>query len=158
MGDEFAQWNEWNHESSLDWHLFDQPSHGRVARLVGTLNHLYKTEPALHRADALSSGFEWLDGSNARESVLTFLRKGQDSEVVLVAFNFTPIPRHHYRIGAPRSGRWREIFNSDAAELGGSGQGNMGAVETRPIVWNGRRQSINVTLPPLGAVFFKPEE
>jgi 1,4-alpha-glucan branching enzyme len=157
MGGEFAQWNEWNHDSSLDWHLYDEARHGHVARLVGTLNHLYKTEPALHRGDALSSGFEWIDGSNTRESILTFLRIGNDSDVVLAALNFTPVPRHQYRIGVPRAGRWREIFNSDAQELGGTGQGNMGAAETRPIVWNGRRQSINVTLPPLGAVFFKPE-
>jgi 1,4-alpha-glucan branching enzyme len=157
MGDEFAQWSEWNHDSSLDWHLFDAAPHGAIARLVGTLNHLYKTQPALHRGDAQSRGFEWIDGSNARDSVLTFLRRGDDEgDVVLVGLNFTPVPRHHYRIGATRSGRWQEIFNSDARELGGSGQGNLGGVETRPILWNGRRHSISVTLPPLGAVFFKP--
>jgi 1,4-alpha-glucan branching enzyme len=157
MGDEFAQWSEWNHDSSLDWHLFDTPQHGAIARLVGTLNHLYKTQPALHRGDAQSRGFEWIDGSNARDSVLTFIRRGDDDgDVVLVGLNFTPIPRHHYRIGVTRSGRWQEIFNSDARELGGSGQGNLGGVETRPILWNGRRHSISVTLPPLGAVFFKP--
>jgi 1,4-alpha-glucan branching enzyme len=158
MGDEFGQWSEWNHDASLEWHLLDLPQHGQLARLVGTLNHLYKTSPALHRRDAESSGFEWIDGSNANESVLTFLRRGDgEHEVVLVAVNFTPVPRFRYRIGVPQGGRWREIMNSDAQELGGSGQGNLGAVESRPIPWNGRRQSINVTLPPLGAVFFTPE-
>ncbi|MDP9150058.1 MAG: 1,4-alpha-glucan branching protein GlgB [Myxococcota bacterium] len=155
MGDEFGQWREWNHDSSLDWHLLDLPRHGQLARTVGTLNHLYKTEPAMHRGDALAQGFEWIDASNARDSVLTFLRRGDDADVVLVALNFTPVTRQ-YRIGAPRAGRWQEIFNSDAKELGGSGQGNLGFVESRPVPWNGRRQSINVTLPPLGAVFFKP--
>jgi 1,4-alpha-glucan branching enzyme len=159
MGGEFAQWNEWNHDASLDWHLFDQPMHGQVARLVGTLNHLYKTEPALHRGDALSYGFEWIDGSNAKDSVLTFLRRSEDGrDVVLAAFNFTPQTHLQYRIGVPRAGRWREILNSDATELGGSGHGNFGGVESRPIPWNGRRHSVNVTLPPLGAVMFKPLE
>lgn len=136
-----------------------QPAHGQLARLVGTLNHAYRSEPALHRGDALSHGFEWIDGSNARESVLTFLRRGDgEREVVLLAFNFTPVPRFDYRIGVPRSGRWYEIFNSDAKDLGGSGQGNLGGVESRPIPWNGRRHSVSVTLPPLAGVFLKPEE
>ncbi len=159
MGDEFGQWSEWNHDGSLEWHLLDRPLHGKVARLVGTLNHLYKTEPALHRGDARSDGFQWIDGSNAKASVLTFLRRAEDPEDVIVsAFNFTPVPRLQYRIGVPRPGRWREVLNSDAKELGGSGQGNLGHVESRPIPWNGRRHSINVNLPPLGAVFFKAPE
>ncbi len=159
MGDEFGQWSEWNHDASLEWHLLDHPLHGQLARLVGTLNHLYKTEPALHRGDAQSHGFEWLDGSNARDSVLTFVRRGDgERDVVIVALNFTPVTHHHYRVGVPRSGPWREVMNSDAKELGGSGQGNLGIVESRPIPWNGRRHSINITQPPLGAVFFNPTE
>jgi 1,4-alpha-glucan branching enzyme len=158
MGDEFGQWSEWNHDASLDWDLLERPLHGELSRLVGTLNHVYKTEPALHRGDAQSHGFEWIDGSNAKDSVLTFMRRGDDDrEVVVVALNFTPVTRPNYRIGVPASGRWREILNSDARELGGSGQGNLGGVESRPIRWNGRRHSINVTLPPLGAIFLKPE-
>jgi 1,4-alpha-glucan branching enzyme len=157
MGDEFGQWNEWSHDGALEWKLLEAERHGQLARHVGTLNHLYKTEPALHRGDALSHGFEWVDGSNARDSVLTFLRRGDaETDVVLVALNFTPVPRPSYRIGVPRAGRWLEIMNSDAREVGGSGQGNFGAVESRPIAWNGRRNSINVNVPPLGAVFFKP--
>jgi len=159
MGGEFGQKREWNHDGSLDWHLMQQPLHGQLARLVGTLNHAYTSEPALHRGDAFSYGFEWIDGSNAKESVLTFLRRGDsEREVVLLAFNFTPVPRFNYRIGVPRPGRWREIVNSDAKDLGGSGQGNLGGVDSRPIPWNGRRQSVNVTLPPLAGVFLKPEE
>jgi 1,4-alpha-glucan branching enzyme len=156
MGDEFGQWSEWGHDGSLDWHLLESPLHGQLARLVGTLNHVYKTEPAMHRGDAQSRGFEWIDGSNAKDSVLTFMRRGDaERDVVIVALNFTPVPRPQYRIGVPAAGRWREILNSDARELGGSGQGNLGSVESRPIRWNGRLHSINVTLPPLGAVFFK---
>jgi 1,4-alpha-glucan branching enzyme len=157
MGGEFGQWSEWNHDGSLEWSLLDQPMHGAVARLVGMLNELYKTEPAMHQNDADARGFEWVDGSNAAQSVLTFLRRGDDEkDVVLVALNFTPVPRTQYRIGVPRKGTWKEILNSDAKELGGSGHGNLGAVEAMPLPWNGRRYSINVTLPPLGAVFFKP--
>ncbi|WP_394824430.1 1,4-alpha-glucan branching protein GlgB [Pendulispora albinea] len=158
MGGEFGQWNEWNHDGTLDWHLLDLPMHGKLARLVGSLNHLYKTEPSLHRKDTEQGGFEWIDGSNATMSILTYQRRAEDDrDVMLVALNFTPTPRHGYRIGVPRSGSWREVLNSDAKEFGGSGHGNMGAVETRPIPWNGRRFSINVTLPPLGAIFLKPE-
>ena len=156
MGDEFGQDQEWNHESSLDWHLLDRPEHGQLAQLVGTLNHLYATQPALHQGDALASGFEWIDGSRSAESVLTFLRRGpSDEEQVVVALNFTPIVRHGYRVGVPSAGSWSEIFNSDARDLGGSGQGNLGGVASRPIPWNGRRQSISLTLPPLGAVFLR---
>jgi 1,4-alpha-glucan branching enzyme len=159
MGDEFGQWSEWNHDASLEWHLLDRPMHGQLARTVGTLNSVYKTKPAMHRGDAESRGFEWIDGSNAKDSVLTFMRRGEgEGDVVVVALNFTPVVRRQYRVGVPRSGRWREIFNSDATELGGSGQGNLGSVESRPIRWNGRRSSINITLPPLGAVFFEPSQ
>ena len=156
MGDEFGQTSEWNHDTSLDWRLMDTPAHGRLAQLVGSLNHLYRTEPALHEGDADTRGFEWLDGSNAAESTLVFLRRGRrDRDVMLVALNFTPVPRHDYRIGVPDAGRWREALNSDATVFGGSGQGNLGAVDSEPVAWNGRRHSITVTLPPLGALFLK---
>jgi 1,4-alpha-glucan branching enzyme len=158
MGGEFGQNGEWNHDASLDWSLLDRPEHGKVAQLVGTLNHLHRTEPALHQRDAESGGFEWIDGSNAAESILTFLRRGEGGEVVLVCINFTPAPRVDYRVGVPKSGAWREAFNSDAREFGGSGMGNLGRVLSEPVAWNGRRDSIKVTIPPLGAVFFRPDE
>jgi 1,4-alpha-glucan branching enzyme len=159
MGGELGQPSEWSHDGSLRWELMDDPAHGNLARLVGSLNHVYRTEPALHRRDAESSGFEWIDGSNAAESVLTFLRRGGDGDrdVVLVALNFTPAPRVGYPIGVPRSGAWREAFNSDALDFGGGGMGNLGGVSSVPVAWNGRRNSIRITIPPLGAVFFKPE-
>jgi 1,4-alpha-glucan branching enzyme len=158
MGGEMAQPHEWNHDASLDWNLLDRPAHGRIARLVGTLNHVYRSEPALHRKDAESTGFEWIDGSNAAESVLLFLRRGdEERDAVLVCLNFTPEPRAGHRVGVPEGGAWREVFNSDALDFGGSGIGNLGRVEAEAVPWHGRRHSIRVTLPPLGAVFFKPD-
>jgi 1,4-alpha-glucan branching enzyme len=154
MGGEFAQWSEWNHDSSLDWHVAESGLHAGIGRLIGSLNRLYRSEPALHEGDADAAGFFWIDGTNAQDSVLVYARKARDEHVVVVALNFTPVPRLNYRIGVPRAGRWRELFNSDAQEFGGSGQGNLGGVDSVPIPWNGRRNSIVVNLPPLGAVFF----
>jgi 1,4-alpha-glucan branching enzyme len=158
MGGELAQRQEWSHDRSLDWHLLREPWHRAISLCVGELNRLYREEPALHVYDDEAAGFEWIDGSNTKESVLTFLRKGtRPSEDILVALNFTPVPRDQYRVGVPRSGKWKEIFNSDARELGGSGWGNLGALEATPVPWNGRRFSLNLTLPPLGAVMLKCE-
>ena len=153
MGDELGQPHAWHHDQSLDWHIGNEPAHAGIARLVGDLNRLYKEMPALHAGDASPSGFEWIDGSNAEMSVVTFLRRGRsEDDVVLVAFNGTPVPRHQYRIGVPYAGQWREVFNSDAPIYGGSGQGNLGGVAGVPYSWNGRPASVVVTLPPLGAI------
>lgn len=158
MGGEFGQWNEWNHDTSLDWHLLDQPPHQGVSRLVGDLNRLYRHEPALHQLDLDPAGFEWIDGGDYAHSVLTYLRKGKSKgDVLLVACNFTPVPRFNYRVGVPRGGLWREVLNSDAADYGGSGTGNLGVVEAAPIRSHGRRHALNLTLPPLGVVVLKPE-
>ena len=158
MGGEFGQWKEWNHDDSLEWHLTEQPFHGGVQRAVSDLNRLYRDSPALH-ADVQPEGFEWLDANDSQQSVLSFIRKSADGEHMLIAlFNFTPVIRYNYRVGAPVSGFWTEAFNSDAIEYGGSGQGNLGRVEAAPIPYHGRRYSLNVTLPPLGAVFFASEE
>jgi 1,4-alpha-glucan branching enzyme len=156
MGGELGQWSEWNHDSSLDWHLAEQPLNAGVGRVIEALNRHYKDEPALHEGDSDAHGFVWIDGSNARESVITYMRRGHDeNDVIVVLLNFTPTPRPGYRVGVPRAGRWRELFNSDAREYGGSGQGNMGGVDSTPVPYNGRRQSIVVNLPPLAAVFLK---
>ena len=156
MGGEFGQRNEWYHEAGLDWHLLDQPEHAGVQRLVQDLNGLYRREPALHERDVEEAGFEWVDCSDSAQSVISFLRKGSSTEdEVLVVCNFTPLPRHGYPVGVPRAGRWEEVLNSDAAEYGGSGIGNLGGVEaeTRPI--HDRPCRLDLTLPPLGAVFLK---
>src|SRR6202020_1604034 len=106
---------EWNHDGSLDWHRRTELPHGELAQLVGSLNHLYRTEPALHEGDGEADGFEWLDGSNANESTLVFLRHAHtQDDAILVALNFTPVPRHDYRIGVPTPGVWSEVLNSDA--------------------------------------------
>jgi len=156
MGGEFGQRREWNHDASLDWDLLEQEGHRGVQRFVRDLNGLYRAEPALHRLDCEGAGFSWIDCDDAADSTLVWLRRASADEVVLVACNFTPVPRHNRRIGVPRAGAWREILNGDATVYGGSGQGNLGGVRAAPVPCDGQPQSIVVTLPPLAAVAFKP--
>ena len=156
MGGEFGQWTEWNHETSLDWALLDFENHSRLRMLVGALNWLYRTERAMYECETRPEGFEWIDCHDADNNVLSLMRKtAKAEEAVLCLFNFSPEPRHNYRVGVPVSGHWRELLNTDAAEFGGSGQGNFGGVDSVPIPLHGRLQSITLTLPPLGAVFFR---
>ncbi len=157
MGIEFAQWSEWDHEKSLDWHLTDEPMHGGMSRLIGDLNRVMREEKALHELDFDPAGFAWIDASDAEQSVISFVRRGSGDEMLVAAFNFTPVPRHNYQIGAPVGGRWLEILNSDAPIYGGSGQGNLGGVDAAPVGRHGHLHSLNLTLPPLGAVFLKPD-
>ena len=159
MGGEIGQWNEWNHEASLDWHLLAYPPHSGIQRWVEDLNKLYRDESALHELDFHPDGFEWIDCSDSQGSVLSFIRKGSSAgDILLVALNFTPVPRFNYRVGVPRMGYWSEIMNSDAQEYGGSGLGNLGGVDASSIRFHGRPYSLTLTLPPLGAVFCKSEE
>jgi 1,4-alpha-glucan branching enzyme len=155
MGCELGQEREWNHDGSLDWHLLEHPSHRQIQLLVGELNRLYKTEPALHELDCDRAGFQWLDADDAERSVLVYERIARNGSRVVCALNFTPVPRFNYRIGVAQRGTWSEILNTDAIELGGSGQGNFGAVETTPVRAHKRDLSVTVTLPPLGAVFLR---
>ncbi len=158
MGGEFGQWREWVHDDSLEWHLLQFPPHAGMQTWVADLNHLYRREPALHELDCDPAGFDWIDCNDSESSVLTLIRKGKSTnDILLVACNFTPVPHTNYRIGAPRSGFWREALNSDAREYGGSGQGNQGGVEAAPISVHGRPYSLTITLPPLAALFFKSE-
>jgi 1,4-alpha-glucan branching enzyme len=158
MGGEFGQWAEWYHEASLDWHLLAYPMHGALQRWVMDLNRLYHQEPALYTQDFTPAGFEWIDCNDMEQSVITFLRKGLDpGDLMLVVCNFTPVPRHNYRMGVPLSGFWREVLNSDAHDYGGSGHGNLGGVETTPTPCHGRLHSLSLILPPLTALFFKPQ-
>ncbi|MEX2204559.1 MAG: 1,4-alpha-glucan branching protein GlgB [Actinomycetota bacterium] len=158
MGAELAQWSEWNHESALDWELLKYPSHEGIRRVVGDLGSLYEQQPALHELDSSPDGFEWVDASDRAASVLSFLRKGPGGAPVLFVANFTPVPRHRYRVGVPTAGRWRELLNTDAEIYGGSGQGNYGGVEAEPVAMHGRQHSLALVLPPLAAVFLTPEE
>ncbi|MGH2704640.1 MAG: 1,4-alpha-glucan branching protein GlgB [Actinomycetota bacterium] len=156
MGGEFGQWREWDHDGSLDWHLLEDRRHEGVRRWVADLNRLYASEPALHERDCDPSGFEWVDANDADGSALTFLRRGSSTdEWVLVACNFTPVPRPNYLVGVPRGGFWSEIANSDADDYGGSGQGNLGGVEANVVGAHGRPRSLTITLPPLGMVILK---
>ena len=159
MGDEFGQWSEWNHDQSLDWHLLQNPFHSSLHRWVRDLNTLYRGEPALYELDYEPSGFEWVDCTDSQRSIVSFLRRGrQPADTLLFVCNFTPVPRHNYRVGAPEGGYWREAMNSDAPLYGGSGQGNMGGVSAAPLPVHGRPFSLNMTLPPLGVVIFKRED
>jgi 1,4-alpha-glucan branching enzyme len=156
MGGEFGQWNEWYHEASLDWHLLEFPSHAGMQQWVADLNHLYRREPALHELDTSWEGFEWVDCNDDESSTLSLLRKGRTpNQWVLVVCNFTPVPRLNYHVGVPCGGYWRELLNSDAAVYWGSGMGNAGGVEAQPVPVHGRPFSLNLTLPPLSALFFK---
>ncbi len=157
MGGEFAQRAEWNHDHSLDWHLLEHDSHEGVRRLVGDLNDVYRRTGALHLHDFDPDGFQWIDTHDNEQSVLSFLRWGDDPrDVVACVFNFTPVPRHNYRIGVPFDGWWDELVNTDARQYWGSGKGNLGAVEAAPIAYHGHRRSLMLTLPPLGALYVRP--
>ncbi len=158
MGTELGQHEEWDHDSALPWHTLDSPQHRAISRLVSALNEAYRNEPALHALDCDPAGFEWIDTNDADRSVISFLRKSPEGcEQIAVVCNFTPVPRYNYRVGAPRSGFWRELLNTDAVEHGGSGHGNLGGVEASPVPCFGRMHSLTLTLPPLGAVFLKSE-
>jgi 1,4-alpha-glucan branching enzyme len=156
MGGEFGQWREWNHEESLDWHLLQYPDHQNVRRWVRDLNDILQGEPALYEMDFDKEGFEWICFDDWEQSVISFLRKGRSAaDTILVVCNLTPVPRYDYRVGVPSGGFWREILNSDAHDYGGSGHGNFGGVEASPLPSHGRSQSLALTLPPLGILFFK---
>jgi len=157
MGDEFGQGREWSHERSLDWHLLGVDGHAGVQAWVRDLNRLLRSERALHERDCDPRGFEWVDCTDAENSVLALLRHGADDDApILVVLNFTPVPRTDYRVGAPAPGFWRELLNSDARVYCGEGSGNLGGREAEPTPWHGRPWSLALTLPALGAVFLKP--
>ncbi len=158
MGGEFAQWAEWNHDRSLDWHLLDEPDHAGMQRLVGDLCRVYRSIPALWEVDGNSEGFRWIDAGNVDQSVVSFVRydaSGHPGAACIA--NFSPTVYHGFRVGLPLAGAWREVINSDAADYGGSGVGNMGRVETEPMSWHGFEQSALMTVPPLGVVWMAPE-
>ena len=158
MGAEIAQDTEWNHDQELNWSLLDDPLHEGVCRWLAQLNGLYAGEPALHQLDCEPDGFEWIDAADAGASVVSFLRKGKDgTRPVAIVANFTPVPREHYDIGVPVGGRWVELANSDAAEYGGSGWGNLGGVDAVTEPKHGHEWSLPLVLPPLGLLFLAPE-
>jgi 1,4-alpha-glucan branching enzyme len=156
MGGEFAQRREWTHEGELEWWVSDLPEHAGVKRAVRDLNRIYRGEPALHKIDFSPDGFEWLDLGNAEVSVIAFLRKAPGAGApLLVACNFTPVPRPNFMVGVPFRGTWHEILNTDAREYGGSGWGNLGSVESVPVSTQGRVESLNLNLPPLSTIVLR---
>jgi 1,4-alpha-glucan branching enzyme len=157
MGSEFGQWNEWNFDKSLDWHLLQYEPHMKLKQYLADLHALYKTEAACHEVDYSWQGFEWLDSQDADNSVFSFVRKARNTDDLLVfVINLTPVPRQGYRIGVPREGFYRELLNSDSAHYWGSNMGNSGGVHTERIRSHGRDYSVNLTLPPLSCLILKP--
>ncbi len=156
MGGEFGQDWEWNHDGQIDWLALDHPLHKGVLRLVADLNRVYTTEAALHALDCDSAGFRWIIGDDRDNSVFAYYRSGhEDTQPIIAVCNFTPVPRLHYRIGAPRVGGWREILNTDSELYGGSNLGNGGWVEASSTPSHGQPFSIEITLPPLATVLLR---
>jgi 1,4-alpha-glucan branching enzyme len=157
MGGEFAQGHEWNFDAGLDWHLLDIHWHAGVQRLVGDLNRLYQTRPALHQADCDSQGFAWIQSDDAESSIYAYLRRAADPAIapLVVVCNFTPLVRQQYRLGVPKPGFYAEILNTDAETYGGSNVSNRGGVHTQALPWLGQPYSLTVTVPPLATVIFE---
>lgn len=159
MGGEFGQSSEWNHDSSLDWHLLSYDYHNGIFKLIQDLNHIYKTEPALYQYAFEQKGFQWIDYSDNDNSVIAYQRRSdKKEELMIVVCNFTPLVRHHYRIGVPYRGLWKEFFNSDQHKYGGSGVLNGGSLKTSPVKYHQQDFSVSITLPPLGISILKLEK
>lgn len=156
MGGEFGQRSEWDHDTSLDWHLLELPNHKGLQDWVRDLNAAYRSYPELHQIDFQPEGFEWIDCNDYLRSVVSFTRWGKKKDRTLVfVCNFTPVPRFEYRVGVPWGGVWKEILNSDAQIYGGSGVGNLGVIQAEEQSAHGRPYSLNLSLPPLGVVIFE---
>lgn len=157
MGAEFGPWKEWNHDDCLDWHALKYPSHSGVQKWVRDLNRLYRTERALYEQDFSNKGFEWIDFSDYENSIISFMRKSENTDdFIIFVLNFTPMQRNDYKVAVPRGGFYQELLNSDSKQYWGSNIGNYGGVQAEPVPWKGKPYSINLQLPPLGAVILKP--
>ncbi|MCA9164475.1 MAG: 1,4-alpha-glucan branching enzyme, partial [Planctomycetales bacterium] len=158
MGNELAQWSEWNHDVSLDWDLLQFDTHRGIQKLVADLNHLYREQPAMHQLDHEGGGFEWIDCDNAGDSVFSYMRRGRNADdLVVVVGNYTPVVRHDFVIGVPRGGFYRELLNTDAGCYGGSNIGNQPGVHASENGWHNRPFSLRMTLPPLSVSVLRPE-
>jgi 1,4-alpha-glucan branching enzyme len=153
MGSDFGQDAEWSQERGLDWGQLGQPLHAGLQRLVSDLNAAYRELPSLWREDFSPAGFSWIDANDAFGNVVSFLRFDEGAPAVACVVNFSGDPHHDYRVGLPSTGRWREAINSDATDYGGSGVGNMGAVQSVDVPWHGRPASAVLTVPPLGVLW-----
>tara|TARA_B110000971_G_C19933500_1_gene465167 strand:+ start:16 stop:525 length:510 start_codon:yes stop_codon:yes gene_type:complete len=156
QGGEFGQNSEWDFNGSLDWHLLANDFHKGAQSLVRDLNKLYKNEPALHQKQFSHEGFEWIDHGDHQNSVMTYMRKGNDEkDNIIVVLNLTPVPRNQYRIGLPKAGTLKEIFNSDVKKYNGTDNFKNNTLKSDKKVWNNRKNSIELNLPPLGMLAFK---
>ena len=156
MSMEFGQWSEWNVWADLEWHLLQYEPHQQLKQFVSKLNQIYRNEPSLYTQDFAQEGFEWIDCSDNRHSVVSFIRRAKDSdEFVVTVCNFTPQPHSHYRVGVPEPGFYTELFNSDAREYGGSNMGNLGGKWSEDWSFHNRPYSIDLCLPPLGVLVLK---
>ncbi|WP_171704100.1 1,4-alpha-glucan branching protein GlgB [Herbiconiux sp. SALV-R1] len=158
MGQEFGQPSEWSEERGLDWWILDQPVHQQLLGLVSRLNTVYKENPALWTLDNEPAGFEWIDGGSSSQNLVSFLRWDSAGNPIAVLMNFSGQPVGPYRVGLPFGGRWDELVNTDAVEYGGSGVGNYGSVEAEYVPWSGRPASVELTLPPLAALYLRPHK
>lgn len=158
MGGEFGQSREWNHDISLDWHELEDPTHKGIAAWYSDLNNFYKTTPGLWELDSKPEGFQWIDCTDKDAGVVSFIRRDKAGNETVVAANFTPVPRTGYRLGFPDGGEWTERLNSDAAEYGGSGVGNLGRITAEKIPFHNRDFSAELSIPPLGCVIFVKTE
>ena len=158
MGSEFGQWREWNHDSSLDWHLLEYEPHRQMQHYVADLNRLYQSQPSLYEVDFQTPGFEWIDLHDWEQSILCYLRRGKDPrDFLLIVCNFTPVFRTDYRVGVPEDGYYREVLNSEAGVYGGSNLGNGGGVRSEPNPIHGRLDSLRLAVPPLSVTVFRRE-
>lgn len=158
MGMEFGQWSEWNVWADLEWHLLQYDRHKELKLFMTELNHLYQSEPSLYTQDFSDAGFQWIDCSDNRHSVISFIRRAKDSnEFIVTVCNFTPQPHSHYRVGVPEAGFYKELFNSDARKYGGSNMGNLGGKWTDDWWYHNQPYSVDLCLPPLGVLILKLE-
>lgn len=157
MGTEFGQGLEWNSAQTLDWYVLDYAFHKGIKHLVSDLNGLYHNSPALYHNEFEWQGFDWIDCHDSDQSMLSFIRKNGDHDIMIVVVNFTPEPRHNYRLGVPEPGLYEEVFNSDSEYYGGSNMGNGASpLNTDDIAWMGSPYSLTLTLPPLSGIILKP--
>jgi 1,4-alpha-glucan branching enzyme len=157
MGQEIGQYEEWNSAGQVRWELLEFGYHRGLQTLVRELNRFYRANPALYQVDFHHAGFEWIDFRDVEHSTVSFIRRAEDpADFVVFACNFTPVPRHNYRIGVPEAGFYEEVLNTDAEMFGGSNMGNGGMVSSDDVAMHGRPQSLAITLPPLAVVAFRP--
>jgi 1,4-alpha-glucan branching enzyme len=154
MGCEIGQREEWNHDSAVPWDLLQEHAHAGLQRLIRDLNRVYARERAL-QGDSDPQGFRWIVGDDAAQSIYAYERRFRDARPIVAIFNFTPVPRHNYRIGVPLTGRWREIINTDSRHYGGSDLGNAGGVIAEPQSSHGYGQSISLLVPPLAGLLLQ---